>query len=87
LVIAVGQLRFDPANAFTNVPPQQTGEIIPGMPTHVVTMHDEMFLIICAQLHEALRHPFQATSVIFYLGGFLPARFDLFMFSWFDPAR
>ena len=86
LVIALGQLRLNPPNAFANVPPQQTGEVMPGMPAHVAPMHDEMLLIISAQLHEALRHAFQATGVIFYLGGFPPAHCDFPSLVAFGPA-
>jgi hypothetical protein len=56
--------RFRPGNAV-----RQCREAMPGLLPDIALKHDEMFLIVGAQLDEALRQAGQSANVIFYWGG------------------
>ncbi|MFA7343539.1 MAG: hypothetical protein WC003_04470 [Terrimicrobiaceae bacterium] len=57
------------------------------MTSHIAPMHDEMSLIIGAQLHEASRQATEAASVIFYLSGLLSAPLQFLDFVEIAPPH
>ena len=86
LVIAAGQLLLNATDALAGVASQQPGQVVPGMLPHIAPMHNEVFLIVGAQFHEAVRKAAQAASVIFYLGGLDPPVTSFYLFILFGFA-
>jgi hypothetical protein len=57
------------------------------MNSHIAPMHDEMSLIIGAQLHEASRQATKVANIIFYLGGLSSAHLQSLVFVHSAPPR
>ena len=67
LVVAFGHIRLNALDVLTPLPSQESGEVVPRVPTDILAAHGEMMAVVAAQAHERGRGSPQNREVIFVL--------------------